>query len=323
MNKKAMSLGYGTVIAGIIGIIIIALIVGGPLRGVYNVVGEKVFGVISPDEEKEFVPYVATADEYDSIHAFMCGTNLVADNSLNFKDNCPNIEMAPAGNCKGPHYGAVCVDCKETKKYKSKTNVWHDTIACDIIGFELKQNVKDTWARYAIQGLGDPESLFYYESFPKGEDRYWSANMFSTDVMMIAASGVISAVAGPMGGLSKETAKNIAKGSGKQAIKTAAKEPFKLMLLPFQALMYPFKTAARLYSKLGTKQAAKVSLLKDSFNKMFKDIAPDIFTKGYGKKVDDLVVQLSDHVADDGAIKLSREEIRDRVSKFVGDNYEE
>jgi len=56
---------------------------------------------------------------------------------------------------------------------------------------------------------------------------------------------------------------------------------------------------------------------------MFKDIAPDIFTKGYGKKVDDLVVQLSEHVADDGSIALSRKEIRDRVSKFVGDNYEE
>lgn len=322
MNKKAISIGYGAVIAGIIGIVIIALVIGGPLKGVYNVVGEKIFGVVSPDTEQAFVPYVADDPVYDSIHAFICGTNLVADRSLDFESNCPNIDLNPSGDCKGPHYGRVCVDCEKVKKVKL-TGVSYETVACDIVGFELDQNVKDTWARYFIQGLGDPEYLFYYESFPKGEDRYWSADMLSTDVLIIAASGVVSAVAGPTGGLGKETAKNIAKGSGKQAIKNAAKEPFKLMILPFKALLKPFELAARLYSRLGPKQAAKVSLIKNSLNKMFKDIAPGMFAKGYSKKVDDFVVQLSDHVAEDGSIALSRQELRERVAKFVGDNYEE
>ncbi len=313
MNKKAVA--WGVIIGGIAAIVIIATLLT-PLKGVWHIVGERIFGMISPPSAEQFVPGVPVGDIVDySARAFICAANTVAHGQIDFKTDCSDSDTTNLTSCPGVHYGPVCVDCSLVQLINKKAP------KCKVIGFELTQDIQPSMVRDWIQGIGDPAYLFYYESFPDGEDKYWSANMLSTDVVAIAVSGIVSAALGPAGGLGGSTKKAITEGMGKDAMKTALKEPFKLMLAPFKAMAWPFKKMARLYSGFGAKKAAKIKLidsyLKGELGKLWS------VSERYAYKADDLTAILSKHVERDGSIKASQAQIKDELVQYFGKNYDE
>lgn len=100
MNKKAVT--FSVIITMIIGLFVIGLVVMGPLRGAYEVVSEKIFGVKTPTAEGEFVPYVPQYTEeerqvIDSMNALTCAINSIAVGRFDPTDLrlCPKSETAP------------------------------------------------------------------------------------------------------------------------------------------------------------------------------------------------------------------------------------
>ena len=316
MNKKAVA--WGVIIGGIAAIVIIATLLT-PLKGVWHIVGERIFGMVSPPSAEEFVPTVVSSDIDNSIRALLCSVNTIADGKIDFATNCPDIDTTNISGCPGPHYGPVCVDCSLVQLINKKAP------KCKVIGFELPQDIQRTLAQEWIQGFGDPKYILYYESFPEGEGKYWAANLLSTSAVPLVLSGVASFALGPAGGLGGKTKEAIKQGLGKQFVKQIAKDS---LFLPFKLIAAPFKKFGKLYARLSVKKAARVNLINHYYRLKIAqtvakgEIAEDL-AKAYSGKMDDLTRVVSTHIGRDGALKSSEAELAKSIDDFYSKNWQE
>lgn len=317
MNKKAVA--WGVIIGGIAAIVIIATLLT-PLKGVWHIVGERIFGMVSPPSADGFVPGAPVGDLADySARAFICAANTVAHGQIDFKLICPDSDTANLTSCPGVHYGPVCVDCSLVQLISKKAP------KCKVIGFELPQDIQRTLAQKWIEGFGDPKYILYYESFPEGEGKYWTANLLSTSAVPMVLSGVASFVLGPAGGLGKQTSAAIKQGMGKQFVKQIAKDS---LFLPFKLIAAPFKKFGKLYARLSVKKAARVNLINHYYRLKIAqtvakgEIAEDL-AKAYSGKMDDLTRVISTHIGRDGALKSSEAELAKSIDDFYSKNWQE
>ncbi|MEM4263952.1 MAG: hypothetical protein QW666_03615, partial [Candidatus Woesearchaeota archaeon] len=256
MNKKAVA--WPVIIGGIAAIVIIATLIG-PLKGVWHVVGERIFGTISPPSAEEFVPYVgptAASIAENSFRAFICGSKIVYFNEVNFTTYCPDgmrVNIKGTNACSGVMYGNTCVECGNENKGANAR------LVCNVKHFELPEDAPyvlnqgfvvgnlgriTSWVSPAIAkslfdydnpvipwltGVGDPSYLMYYERFNEGEDVWWHVDAFSVNVMFIVTATVFNAIFGAGGASVVKAARAAAlsEAAAMVAKKTMTKESFR------------------------------------------------------------------------------------------------
>lgn len=255
MNKKAVA--WGIIIGGIAAIVIIATLLT-PLKGVWHVVGERIFGMVSPPSAEEFVPYVGPTSAtiaMNSFKAFVCGSKIIYFQDVNYSKQCPDgiyVNITGPAACSGVTYGSTCVECGQEVQ---RGNNYLMGLVCNVKHFELPEDAPyvlshgfvvstlgkmTSWVSPSaaqaltgynannptvpwIIGVGDPSYLMYYERFPEGEDAWWHVDAFSFNIMYVVTSTGFNALFGAGGASAvKSAAKKVALEAAEQAVKQGA-----------------------------------------------------------------------------------------------------
>lgn len=166
------------------------------------------------DYDEELEDYLSADDrkvKY-SLDALVCGIESVASNKLDpskCKTGQFNTKTCKDGylfgtTCLLP-YSAMhkcCMTAFGTKWVRSPNCEDQFVVSDDNCEFKLmvkdfnlpqKINKKESLASDWIAGYGDPKYVLYYEQFPEGQEKYWTADITSFSPGMLVFSSLLSA----------------------------------------------------------------------------------------------------------------------------------